>query len=1008
MATNTFTGTGVWSDNARWSLGRPPTIANADKVVIATGAVCTIDGVYSCGDDTTTAFTNNGLVKHSRTVSSSMTIRGTMPASATLASKWDMGTEADPIPAGITASLILNDSATQATFKYTYNMRGFSAWGVDKTLNTKVALFTSSSVFRVPEATNWAVGDWLYFSSTDSSLATFAPDVRTIQAISAVSGGFEITLAAGVSASAMVAGRHVVNLTRNVKVYGLNNQTYATNLIVAQASGAPNNSIEIGPFEVIGSGASTTGISQYAALSISATATTQIKACKKFVCHNVSAVSGSTVTQAATGQFGAITGLSLVGGASNLAATEDFVIAFVGGNQGGISSGVMTGSGGSGKITRPRIFGVGNPIRSMTGAFSSVVESPTIVNGGAIAGGTTLGELYFNGGTYEAWYSLLSNSTTFAQNLTAFEFNAVDFSSTAFPPRAAAVSSLIELATAAFCKAKFINCVFPAGYVISRTANSSSLSTAAEKTYVQFLQNGGDSTNNFQLKRGGRIDRDNATKKRGASSIRFDCWYSTNPLTDALTFTLAAGAIATVRGAMRYNAIYGTSTPPTVTLTGPGLTTQTATCPTTGADTWHDFAVSITNTNAYPTTITATMSGQSTANATGAYCWFDGVPYTPWIDVARQYGYVYDDNSYKVADPSITVSEATALAYPVTFDHTAQSFTVTGDATANQVYQAFKASLAQTASMGVTNAQANTRIYTTDNGVTFGTTYNVTVNTGCTLTGSFTTTGTVTLAGTGAVVGRYVDNSGAHVSISAPALVSGSRVQLYNVTDGVELYNGVLSSAGLVLPATWTADKTIRLRADHSSKVALEVLGILSSIGLSFLDTQIDDTAYTNAGIDGSTVTEFAADNVDIQAEVTDSDNVTTWQRLYAWWQYYQTTAAGIASPLFGRFRSSDGANFYLDRSGGANVTIRNNKTDPLRFTGGYLQTSDGTIPFDLTGGNIFPDYGKVYVPPSYAADVWAQPTRELTGPAPLVLDNGEQLMTVKTVNGAPKYLSRG
>jgi len=1006
MATNTFSGTGNWSDNARWSLGRPPTIANADKIVIAASAVCTVDGVYSAGDDTTTAFANNGLVKHSRTVSSSMTIRGAMPASATLASKWDMGTEADPIPAGVTASLIPNDSAAQGTNKFAYTMRGFSAWGVDKTLNTKVASFTSSSVFRVPEATNWAVGDWLYFSSTDSSLATFAPDVRAIQAISAVSGGFEITLAAGVSASVMVVGRHVVNLTRNVKVYGLNNQTYATNVSVAQASGAPDNSIEIGPFEVIGSGASTTTVALYAALSISAAATTQIKACKNFVCHNVSAVSGSTVTQAATGQFGAITGLSLVGGASNLAATEDFVVAFIGGTQGGISTGVMTGAGGTGKIVRPRIFGVGNPIRSMTGAFSSVVESPTFVNGGSVAGGLTLGEIYVNGGSYESWYGLLSSSTNIAQNLTTLEFSGVDFSSATFPPRAAGVSSLIELATAAFCNAKFMNCAFPAGYGISRTANSSSLSTAAEKTYLQFLQNDGDATNNFQLKRGGRIDRDNATKKYGASSIRFDCWYSSNPLTDALTFTLAAGATATVRGAMRYNAAYGTSTPPTVTLTGSGLTTQAATCPTTGADVWHDFTVSIANANAYPTTITVTMSGQSAANSTGAYCYFDGVTDSPWIDTAREFGYVYADTAYRTVDPSITVSEATALAYPVTFDHTAQTFAVTGDATARQVYEAFKASLAQTANMDVTNAQANERVYTTDGGVTFGTTYNVTVNTGCTLTGSFTTTGTVTLAGTGAVVGRYVDNSGAHVSISAPALVSGSRVQLYNVTDSAELYNDVLSGTGLVLPTTWMADKTIRLRADHSSKVALEVLGILSSIGLSFLDTQIDDTAYTNAGIDGSTVTEFAADNVDIQAEVTDSDNVTTWQRLYAWWQHYQTTSAGVASPLFGRFRSSDGANFYLDRSGGANVTIRNNKTDPLRFTGGYLQTSDGSIPFDLTGGNIFPDYGKVYVPPSYAADTAAAVVVAM--PAPLVLDNGEQLLTVNTSTGVPKYLARG
>jgi len=97
---------------------------------------------------------------------------------------------------------------------------------------------------------------------------------------------------------------------------------------------------------------------------------------------------------------------------------------------------------------------------------------------------------------------------------------------------------------------------------------------------------------------------------------------------------------------------------------------------------------------------------------------------------------------------------------------------------------------------------------------------NITVD-GATLTGELETTGTVSTINGGLVVGVYQDATGRKVTISAPALIAGSRVQLYDLTTATELYNDVLASTGLLLPVTWTADHTIRLRAEHASKLPL-------------------------------------------------------------------------------------------------------------------------------------------------------------------------------------------
>lgn len=198
------------------------------------------------------------------------------------------------------------------------------------------------------------------------------------------------------------------------------------------------------------------------------------------------------------------------------------------------------------------------------------------------------------------------------------------------------------------------------------------------------------------------------------------------------------------------------------------------------------------------------------------------------------------------------------------------------------------------------------------------------------------------------------------VDISAPALIAGSRVQLYSVTDGVQLLNTVLVGTGLTHTLPYVADKVIRLRADHATKLPLETIGVLTATGLTFLDVQEEDKVYLTNSIDGSTVTEFVPDLPNIQVDINDPDGVTYVQRLYAWFQWYMTTAEGIASDFFGAVYAIDSTNYIIDQSK-ADIRLDNVSLMPVMVTGATLTRKDGTTILAPTTNAIQIDPGRSY-----------------------------------------------
>ena len=151
--------------------------------------------------------------------------------------------------------------------------------------------------------------------------------------------------------------------------------------------------------------------------------------------------------------------------------------------------------------------------------------------------------------------------------------------------------------------------------------------------------------------------------------------------------------------------------------------------------------------------------------------------------------------------------------------------------------------------------------------------------------------------------------------ITAPNLLSGSRVRLYNITDGVEIYNDILLSTGFSYNYSWIANKAMKLTATYQSgttaKLAVEVTGVVTSSGLQFLNSQEDDTIYNGYALNGSLINKFQADYVNDEIDLKIATDFLATE-LYAWWVYNLTTINGIRD-FVGGITAQDAANLRIN-----------------------------------------------------------------------------------------------
>ena len=190
-------------------------------------------------------------------------------------------------------------------------------------------------------------------------------------------------------------------------------------------------------------------------------------------------------------------------------------------------------------------------------------------------------------------------------------------------------------------------------------------------------------------------------------------------------------------------------------------------------------------------------------------------------------------------------------------------------------------------------------------------------------------------------------------TISAPSLIAGTRVRLYNETKNLELANETLASAGFsktfdLLGASVSVGDTISLRAAYQSgltaKAPLEALGILTAGGLSFAAEQENDATYIGNNIDGSAISgiTLSPDYTNIEIDLSDSSAPyeISAQSIYNYYIHLLTTSQGIAN-FFGAITPIDRMNYQVN-SAIVPIKIQNTGSTDVVVNGGRIFRDDG------------------------------------------------------------------
>ena len=208
------------------------------------------------------------------------------------------------------------------------------------------------------------------------------------------------------------------------------------------------------------------------------------------------------------------------------------------------------------------------------------------------------------------------------------------------------------------------------------------------------------------------------------------------------------------------------------------------------------------------------------------------------------------------------------------------------------------------------------------------------------------------------------------LQVQGKGLISGSRVQLYNVTSNTEVTNDVLTDVNFAINyeegGDYSQGDVVRLRATYQSGtnayLPFEAFGVASKSGITFLIDQQQATTYNQYNVDGSSISEFSLDlsGGKIEIDITDPNNTTSIQRIGAWYFGQLMTSSGIEN-LFGAIDWIAGNQISIDQTK-IDLKLDNKKSVPLLLTGGRLYRLDETTIISSTSNSIHLDYTPVYV----------------------------------------------
>jgi len=266
----------------------------------------------------------------------------------------------------------------------------------------------------------------------------------------------------------------------------------------------------------------------------------------------------------------------------------------------------------------------------------------------------------------------------------------------------------------------------------------------------------------------------------------------------------------------------------------------------------------------------------------------------------------------------------------------------------------------------------------------------------------------------------YVIDKFSTNTISEPGLIAGTRVQLYNTTQDIEVDNTILASTGYEYAGYEGAiGDVMRLRTTYTDGVIAtlptETLFVIPSTngGIALKVEPAVDAIYNANAIDGSTVTEFATDFPNIEIDISDPDGSTTAPRLYAWYAYTLTTEDGIRY-WYGGLVAEDETNYRVITDV-LDLRLQNTSAIPVQIYGARLYRDDtqtilvaGTGPIQLDplrayiapevtsisedlayGGIIHIDTGSSYSGSTFPVGTESKPVNNLADAVAIGIDRG-------------------
>ena len=788
--------------------GHKPIISAGHQVIYDLAA-----GVYGNGTSSTTATSNsiivNGELVGHPTTPWSLTCVGTLAVAAGGSILFDQS-------AGGSGTLILNSGGTSGQHGFV-TLPGAGSCnvvirGIDRTRNTTLSSAVSSgSTIQVTDSTNWAVGDVIIIASDTDDPA------RSLRTTIASGSSPNWTLAAPINFP-RAAGCRVGNFSSNMVVSSATPSSPATMSVQSQASGSitPANPISGVRFVDIGSTSGWAGstAAQFVSLALFTNSTTTISKCAHEWTH-------SLTTQTNSALFGS-------SGLSNGYAVWDDCAGYISGTSG---NGIGYGVSASGSHTNCVIYRAPNGIVSTSGAgafdgnvVGGAIWASTSV-GNAVAGNMTLTDCEHHSAQFGWVYS--SGFARYVRGSLSCQARLLSHS-------ANAITGVYSVDT-----------TFSGVALTADNTAGSNIPAQLAHGILQSVNGVASDCRDISYYRVATTDALNTFKE--TFSVKIQPKVANTAITYTFKIPATAGVAQTINPALQFDATYGTATPPTISLSGQGVT-DSWTCPATAGQ-WFSHAFTFTPTSNGDIAVTVTVQSTSTAG----FVWLGGIYHYPMIQSVRQWGYQWLPQAALITDTRITLTEAAALALPVVSDHTAHTITITGQVTPSEALQAQLVSLAQASNNAIP-------VHVTGDGTTFTTTY------------------TVVLSGAGSVSGVYTDAGGVSCYLTLSGLTATESVVLIRNQAGAtySITTATGSTFTLSLPpgntGLWSW-KVVRYGYQTQTGTFSPSAGASSAVVPSIPDTGITQPS-------AATVAGYLSLNTPGQ--------------LYDYCAYYETTSSGI------------------------------------------------------------------------------------------------------------------